>query len=179
MKSASQRVLVFILLILSVGFASTAFSQATRLETKGKWIAGKQTNPMDDTTSILLSLKANSPVKGWLTTETPTLFIRCHSNKTDVYFNLGMQTSVEPGNYDASTVTMRIDKNKPFKLVTNKSTDNKALFVRKPIGFIRQLMEAEELLLQFIPFNAPQVMTSFSIAGLKESIEPLRKTCKW
>lgn len=179
MESWKSKLFLRTMIVATGFFCTISFADTIRLETKGKWIGAQKVNPMDDSSTVLLSLKANNEVKGWLSSETPSLLIRCLSNKTDLYFSLGMQTSVETGNFNASTITLRLDKNKPFKLVADKSTDNKSLFVRRPISLLKQIMEAEEMLLQFVPFNASQVVTSFTVSGLKESIGPLRKICKW
>ncbi|HHD81926.1 MAG TPA: hypothetical protein ENK94_01905, partial [Campylobacterales bacterium] len=59
------------------------------------------------------------------------------------------------------------------------STDHEATFPPKSIGFTKDLIKHDKLLVQLTPYGDSPVMTTFDIGGLEEAIKPLRKACNW
>lgn len=146
----------------------------------GKWMARQDASPIDDSKNIFLTLGAENPISGWLTGDvTPSLIIRCKEGETESYVVTGMITSSNYGETESSTVTIRLDKEKASQQTMSQSTDNKALFFRRPIKQIKSMMEHDTLLFQFIPFNSSPATTTFDLRGLPEAIKPLREACKW
>lgn len=144
-----------------------------------KWRVSYDISPIDDSRGVTLTLNAETNINGWLTDDVnPSIVIRCKEGKTDAYIYTGMQANVE---YNAlgANVIMRIDKKPAYKLVASKSTDGEALFLPDAIQQIKKLLLGRELFFQFTPFNSAPQSTKFLIAGLSESITPVRQTCKW
>lgn len=144
-----------------------------------KWSVSTSTSKIDDSTVVVVKVKADSAIEGWPSkSETPTLILRCEDRKTEAYIVTNMRPNVEYGT-DGATITLRIDKSPAFKLHTSKSTDGEALFLPSSINQIKRLMTGSSLFFQFVPFNSSPQSTTFPIAGLAEAIKPLRATCKW
>ena len=153
--------------------------QKTSLTGSGKWQIQKKISPLDDSTNVYLSIQANDPVRGNLEQYTPTLQIRCKENTTEAYVIVGVPVADIHGQYNTAQITLRFDKTKAFDIQMDKSTDGKAMFFRKPIGTIEQMMRHGRLLFQFIPSDSPPAITTFDLAGLSEAIKPLREACGW
>jgi type VI secretion system protein VasI len=71
--------------------------QVPRLETPTKWQTVRERSPLDDSPTVVLTIKAEEPVTvGSGRTVIPELFIRCQEKRTDVYVWTGMK----PGSTD-------------------------------------------------------------------------------
>lgn len=145
----------------------------------GKWQVSTSKSEFDNSTTVALSLEAESFIEGWLTTTLPTLVLRCKEREIDVYVNVGTQANVEYGLYDAATVRVRFDQDQAFETVANESTDGEALFFQDPHEMIIAMLKSNEMVFGFTPFNADPVVTTFDLRGLKNVIEPLKQSCNW
>jgi type VI secretion system protein VasI len=145
----------------------------------GKWQVSTGKSEFDNSTTVALSLKAESFIEGWLTTTLPTLVLRCQEREIDVYVNIGTQSNVEYGLYEKATVRVRFDQNQAFETVTNESTTGEALFFRDPHEMIIAMLRSNEMVFGFTPFNADPAVTTFDLRGLKNVIEPLKQSCNW
>ena len=74
---------------------------------------------------------------------------------------------------------MRLDKGKAKSKSFLRATNGKAIFFKKPIGQIKQMLKAKEMKIKWTPFSANPVIATFNIKGLEDAIKPLRKTCGW
>jgi hypothetical protein len=145
----------------------------------GKWVTTFEKSSFDDTRTVILALKANSPVSGWVTDATiPLLIVRCKEKKTEAYVNVGMQQDVESGLYNQSTIRVRFDSQEAASLISDHSTDGKGLFFHDPQTIIDQMLQHEKMVFGFTPFNSNPVETSFDLRGLNEAIKPLQDSCK-
>jgi len=154
-------------------------SPKTSATTVSKWDISKDMSRIDDSTTIVLSLDAESAISGWPgKTNRPSLILRCKQKQTEAYIVTGMPPQVEYGS-DGATVTTRLDKDRAIKLRMSKSTDGEALFFGQSVGFIKSMLRKSTLLFDFTPFNSSPVMTTFDLRGIDEAIKPLRETCKW
>ena len=151
--------------------------QETPRKSRGKWQVQKEISPLDDSTNVYLSIRANNSVKGWLDQYTPTLQIRCKENTTEAYVAVGM--SIANTLYDTAKITLRFDKTKAFDIQMSESTNGEAVFFQKPIQMIKRMMKHDRLLFQFTPFNSSPAITTFDLIGLGETIKPLRENCNW
>lgn len=153
--------------------------QETPRKGSGKWQVQKETSPLDDSTNVYLSIRANNSVKGWLDQYTPTLQIRCKENTTDAYVVVGMSIANTYGQYNTAKITLRFDKTKAFDIRMGESTDGEAVFFLEPIKMIKRMIQHDKFLFQFTPFNSSPAITTFDLTGLNEAIKPLRKHCNW
>lgn len=145
----------------------------------GKWQVATSKSEFDNSTTVALSLEAESFIEGWLTTTLPTLVLRCQEREIDVFINIGTQSDVEYGLYEKATVRVRFDQNQAFETVTSESTTGEALFFRDPYQMIIAMLRSNEMVFGFTPFNADPAVTTFDLRGLKNVIEPLKQSCNW
>ncbi len=130
-----------------------------------KWKVKKETSRIDDSTTVIVSLSADSPIKGWPgKTFTPSLILRCKEKRTEVYIITRMSPQVEYGS-DGATITLRFDKEKATKYQAGKSTDGEALFFGQSVGLIKNMVQHSTLLFEFVPFNSSPAMTTFDLRG--------------
>lgn len=142
------------------------------LSLNGKWETNASVNQIDDTETAFAILEATSGVGRY--GNKVRLIARCKSNKTEVFVNwdsyLGM---------DSTDVVSRIGANKAEKRSWLLSTDRNASFIPKPIQFLKQMMEADKLVLQTVPYGQNQITAIFDTTGLSNAIIPLREACNW
>ena len=139
---------------------------------EGNWRVSIDTNPIDDSRTVVLALTADEVSSTY--GEPISLILRCQSNNTEVYINwnsyLGSEADVTTRVGDAPAQTRR------WPL----STDSKATFYPGgDISFINSLMESDQFVAQVTPYSESPVTAVFNTAGLEKAVEPLRETCNW
>lgn len=108
-------------------------------QTVGDWTVRSDESRFDDSKSVYLNLTAREEIQGWPgKTYKPYMVVRCKENRTETYIDFGMSAAVEYGLHNRATLRFRIDKKKPFKLATSRSTDGNALFLPEAIGFAKK-----------------------------------------
>lgn len=143
-----------------------------------KWVATDSSSEMDDSKTVTLMLESENTITGFLSDAyRPTLIVRCEENKTDMILHTQNQFN-SSGLYSVKA-TVRLDKGKAKSKSFSRATNGKAIFFKKPIGQIKQMLKAEEMKIQWTPFSANPVIATFNIKGLEDAIKPLRKTCGW
>ena len=146
---------------------------------KSKWVITEEVSPIDDSKTVMLSLKSDSPIKSDFSQVIPTLNIQCKERETDFYINFNIFLST----HDIKPIT-RIDSDKAVNGVEwYISTDYKALFYpgsqKKINEFIKTLKDKKKFFIQVTPFSKGSVNTTFDLIGLDEAIKPVREACNW
>ena len=146
---------------------------------KSKWVIIEDVSPIDDSKTVRLSLKSDSPIKSDFSQVIPTLNIQCKERETDFYINFNIFLST----HDIKPIT-RIDSDKAVNGVEwSISTDYKALFYpgsqKKINEFIKTLKDKKKFFIQVTPFSKGSVNTTFDLTGLDEAIKPVREACNW
>lgn len=160
----------------------TAFEVNTSVvetNSKSKWVITEEVSPIDDSKTVMLSLKSDSPIKSDFSQVIPTLNIQCKERETDFYINFNIFLST----HDIKPIT-RIDSDKAVNGVEwSISTDYKALFYpgsqKKINEFIKTLKDKKKFFIQVTPFSKGSVNTTFDLTGLDEAIKPVREACNW
>lgn len=160
----------------------TAFEVNTSVvetNSKSKWVITEEVSPIDDSKTVMLSLKSDSPIKSDFSQVIPTLNIQCKERETDFYINFNIFLST----HDIKPIT-RIDSDKAVNGVEwYISTDYKALFYpgsqKKINEFIKTLKDKKKFFIQVTPFSKGSVNTTFDLTGLDEAIKPVREACNW
>lgn len=137
----------------------------------GQWTIDSKINPLDDSRTIVLSLKASQGVNSRGTP--PVLVFRCQSGKAEAWISwfdyLG----------SSAFVTARIDDGKPTPKEWSLSTNSQATFYPgNDAKWIRRLTRSGRLVAQVTPYNENPVTAVFELAGLSTAIEPLAAICK-
>lgn len=163
--------LIIVSLCLSIG----AWADSGRI---GQWNISRDTSPIDDSKSIYVYVMADSSLRDdWGNTRRPSLVFRCVENRTDAFINF--DGAFVSSHLHSGQVTFRIDSEKAFTLNVNSSTDNKALFIPRPINFIKSLLGHERLLARTGAGSGGDLTPIFNISDLEDAIKELRETCHW
>jgi type VI secretion system protein VasI len=144
----------------------------TAVEGNGKWQVSVKTNPLDDTTTVVLGLYAGSgtSARGGRV----LLILRCKSNKTEAYISWDDYLGSE------ARATWRIGAEDARTSKWGLSTDKEATFYPyDAIAFIRQLLNADRLVAQVTPYSEDPVTAVFDLTGLTNAIRPLQNACGW
>ncbi|ENP9830523.1 type VI secretion protein [Salmonella enterica] len=142
----------------------------------GNWKTNITTSPIDDSKNVVISIDGNNSFSDPLgRVTTPTLYITCRENKTELFINWDAYLGL-----DETTMIHRIDKQKAANKVWSISTNTKAVFYDgKVIDFIKRLESGQQLFTQITPYNESPVSTTFNLRGLSEAIKPLQESCGW
>lgn len=143
----------------------------TDIDGKGKWNVGVDTNPIDDSRTVNLVLRADSGASRF--GEAVFLVARCQSNSTDLYINWNEYLGSE------ANVLTRVGSSKAVTKSWSMSTDSQATFHRRPIGFLKKMLGVNSLVAQITPYSKSPVTAIFDTTGLTNAITPLRETCGW
>lgn len=163
--------LVLLTLALMIGCSATA-----AIGGHGKWIADSEVSPMDDLTTFYLELDAEEKIEGLRKKITPTLYIRCRNNETDLFIALDTFLSVSRSGVSVAT---RLDSEKAEELDWSVMSNGKTVFIHKPVPFIRKMMKHDTLLVHVKPMVTDSHLLKFDIRGLSEAIKPICEACGW
>lgn len=148
------------------------------------WKVKTGKSPIDDSTNVWVSRKANSPIDGWPNKSvTPMIYITCREKKTRAYIYTDMSPAIESTRARARG-TIRLDGDEAYTDTFGVSTSGDALFLKPGdesalLGFLRELSKHKKMLVQFTPFNSPPTMTTFDLAGLSDALKPVQDACGW
>lgn len=146
----------------------------------GKWRLRTETNPIDDTKTVTLSLAAET---GTSRLGDPVTFIaRCKSNKTEAYVVWGDFLGDDSGNVysEWKIVTVRIGAGDAREERWGVSTDRKATFAPSWAGnLLKELLGEDRLVLQTIPYGENPITAIFGVTGLRDVLGELAGTCNW
>lgn len=143
-----------------------------------KWTVKIGRSQMDDSKTVVLSLRADNDVQAWLEDKRPILNIRCKEGKTQVYVWTGTAATVEE--MEGHTIRVRLDDGTPSAQTWGESTDHNSLFFDEDaITFVKQIVKAKTLAFQFTPFNASPAVAQFDLRGLENHISDLAAACGW
>ncbi|PJB29761.1 hypothetical protein CO110_04115 [Candidatus Desantisbacteria bacterium CG_4_9_14_3_um_filter_40_11] len=165
---------------VSIPEPTIAFTQtSTPMPFTGKWQVFTSKSEFDSSTTVTLSLDAEEYVKGWLSTTLPTLVLRCKEGRIQAYVKTGLQADVEYGHESTVSIRVRFDQNEAAEMRATESTDGDELFFQDPFSTIMTMLQSNEMVFGFTPFNADPAVTNFDLRGLANVIEPLKQNCNW
>lgn len=143
----------------------------------GGWRFNEQTSIMDDTRSLTLIRDADTPIVTWLSTEIPSIVLRCRAGQFEIYINTYTQFDSDTELDDEVFVRVRWDNEPPETIRMGIATDGDAAFFSNSQDTLRRMARHEKLIFGFVPFNAAETATSFTMAGLGDAIQPLLDAC--
>ena len=138
----------------------------------GAWQVSDETNPVDDTRTVVLRLVATS---GQSVYGKPiVLVLRCQSHKTEAYMSWGSYLG------DEAQVTVRVGSGEAKTKRWDVSTDHTGTFYHGDmVAFIRELVAADRFVAQVTPYNESPITAVFELTGLPTAVKPLREDCGW
>jgi hypothetical protein len=143
-----------------------------------KWTESEKSNEMDNTKEVVLMLKAENEIEGYIGSITPSLVIRCMKNSTDAYVNVGTQVEVEYGT-DYPKVRVKFDDGKPSGERWSKATSGDALFAPNAKVFAKKLAASQTFMFEFTPFQKSETMVKFDVGGLEAHLNKVSSACRW
>lgn len=147
-------------------------------KSQGKWKIASETNPLDDTKTVIAQLNANNSVEGWPRKRVVPIFaVRCLSGKLDAFFVTGMAADVETSDLGYYTLKLRLDRDPAFEIKATEATSNDALFFVNPASVLSKLQGKSSMLVQFVPLNSPSVQTTFTLEGLPKAVKAVKEAC--
>jgi len=141
-----------------------------------RWTPGAQW--VSDRKSVAFELKSSNRVNVWMGQVQPLLVVRCTENRTETFVYTETAARIEPG-MDDRAVRVRFDDEPYVDERWPDSAEHKGLFAPNGETFTQRLLNAHTLRFQFTPHNAEKAEVQFSVAGLRELIEPVQKKCGW
>ena len=149
---------------------------ATPTPSMGKWNTSSETNPLDDTTTAMALLKADS---GEGTYGDPIfLAIRCRSNETNAYISWESYLGL-----DSPRVTYRIGSATAQSKLWSLSTNNQTTFYpgtqAAVIAFIKELMAADQFAAQVTPYSESPITAIFDPTGMENAAMGVKLACDW
>ncbi len=143
-----------------------------RALTRGKWQVSVDTNPIDDTKTIVLALKADAgegpygaPV---------VLVLRYQSKRTEAYISWKAYLGGED-----PVVTARWGTDLPEQKTWSKSTDSTATFYAPAIDFIQKLINVDRFVAKVTPYNENPITAIFDARGLRDLVAQYEELKSW
>lgn len=134
---------------------------------------------MDDSETIVLTLRADAEIKGWLAKHHPMLILGCKTGETPVpiaWVDTGTPAKVESGN--SATVRFRYDQEEAVTVSASRGS-RKGIVLPNPLFHMQTMLDHERLLVEFTPLNAAPQTMAFTLHGLDQVIGPLHAACGW
>jgi len=155
-------------------------SENTPTAVDSKWVVSSETSPIDDTTNVALRLDSDDNIRSRFGSPGPmSLHIQCRENTTMLYVHFN---GLFMSDHQHGTVTFRLGGKKAQRKQMRESNDHSALGLWNggaSIPFVKEMFGNDKLLIQATPHSESAVLANFTISGLEEEIEPLRKSCGW
>jgi len=103
------------------------------------------------------------------------------SNKTEVYADF--HTYVGDDSRDVYTeykrITVRVGDKSARNEHWNVSTDKRAVFSKRAIPLLREMVKSDKLVLRLVPYGENPVTAVFDTRGLAIAAKPLAENCNW
>jgi type VI secretion system protein VasI len=166
---------------MAATFANTIAGMSV-LQGVGKWQSTSQSNPLDDTKTVVFALEADSGASAW--GKKAVLVLRCRSGVTEAYVSWGDYLG------DETSVTWRVGSALATTAEWSMSTDKEATFFpsqtysltagpRTPLELVRALLAADQFVAQITPYLESTITAVFDIRGLSEAVRSLQVPCGW
>lgn len=156
---------------------------ATEQECKGAWKVEVETDPLDDSKIVTLSLAASDTfTDSWLNqTHRAEMLLICRNSKTELIFHNGNPPDVTETMYNFiyTEIAFRFDDGPVKRLRVHQGSDPTYLHVGNAVTHIKSMLQADSLRYQFTPVASQPVTMTFDLRGLESNIEPLREACGW
>lgn len=145
------------------------------------WRVARGQSSIDDSPIVEISVGSNNNLPARFGSRGPaTLSLRCQENTTSATIRLNGHFMADIQNY--GRVTYRVDDRQAKTIRMQESTNNEWLGLWRggqSIPFIRELIDADRLVIRATPFNENPMEATFTITGLDHHLPELRRACNW
>jgi len=153
----------------SLGFGQSAVP--VRTAGAGHWRTDQERNPLDDTPTVTLTLKASSGRSQF--GQPVTLFIRCQSHAVEVFIDWSSYLGM-----DETQVTSRVGTEDAVSEAWSNSTNNQATFYQgDKLALVRRLAATSRYVAEVTPYGESPITAVFDVGGLKAPLTTLSKAC--
>ena len=158
----------------SLSFVEDYVSECAELSeaaSRSKWLISSSTNPLDDSVTLSVHRDADSDSG----VETAALIARCRSNTTAACIAWGEFVGM-----DDSFVTVRTTGD-AYSEFWGVSTDYDTTFAPRPIPLLREVVEADRVVVQAKPYGeTPRTLIwELDADDTRQAIEQLAEACNW
>ena len=166
-----HRLLCYDAIADSLGW-TTVKTTASPTSEAGNWRVTDETNPVDDSRTVVLLLAANQGALAF--GDRVMLLLRCLGKDTEVYINWNDYLGTK------AHVVTRVGQEQATRNEWSLSTTKQSTFYPgNDIAFIKKLLAAKRLVAQVTPYNESPITAIFDLTGIESAIVPLRETCGW
>ncbi len=166
-----DRLLCYDAIADSLGWTTVKATASPTSET-GNWRVTDETNPIDDSRTVVLLLAAHEGALAF--GQRVMLLLRCLSKDTDVYINWNDHLGTK------AHVVTRVGQEQAARNEWSLSTNKQSTFYpSNDIAFIKKLLAGKRLVAQVTPHNESPITAIFDLTGIENAIVPLRETCGW
>lgn len=163
---------------------ATVLLVATSTSAHAGWVGPREhTDDMTDVSRTVIWIETDNAWKGVFgREERGTLFVRCQNNKTEAWFDAGQ---VVESNYrtGSSPVVYRLDDEKAVTTSWSGSDSKKAVFIPKPIGFLRKMVGHSKLRIRIkwaFATDSPTWTGTITLPDdTKDKVQAIATECNW
>jgi hypothetical protein len=145
-----------------------------------KWNVNEEKSKLDDSRNVVASIDADNTVRGWLTSETPSLVIRCKERKLMAYVDTNSQLTSRY-EIDAGTrtsIAYRVGSEAARHVNAEESTDGTAFFIPNARALVRSLSRANSFIVEYTPFQSGIGSATFDVRGASAALIKVSAACQ-
>lgn len=160
--------------------AVDAASSALADPDPGKWTVNRDSNPIDDTATVVARLVADEGRSQY--GRAVTFTARCKSDKTEAYLNWNTYVGDDSSSVyeDWKYVTVRLGDKPSKEQRWGVSTDNEGTFAPDWAGtLLKEMVQEERMVVQMTPYGANPITAIFDIRGLEGPLREISEECGW
>jgi hypothetical protein len=164
------------LLLVVVAGSAEGQSADDRLKLQGGWLVDSTVSEMDGTRSMTLT---TLEIGEGLGSDRRSLTLRCRAGLTDAW--ISTRTVLESAPNAArglTTIRYRRDGRDAKAEYWDESRTMQAALSRRPLPFIRELIQTDTLRIEFTPFRQAPVMAKFYVGDVDSLATELLKRCR-
>lgn len=147
------------------------------------WTVEIDQSPLDDSQTVSMYVRSTEIHRNMFGQGNRLqLTLRCKEGKTAAFIWFADEFMASNTGGSHISLDYRIDDLPAQTVSVTPSTNNKAIGFwnqRQAKPFIESLFDHNSLYVRSTPFNGNQVGATFNIAGVRETITPLRSACNW
>lgn len=144
-----------------------------------RWYLSRRTRALDDLDNVV-AYRAADAVTG---SDAVVLHARCHGDRTEVELDLGVSLGddiVTDGDARSKRVLVRFVPAAVRALVYDVGLEGRSVVVGRPLGFLRDLVDADSLVVQTLSAGGTTVFAEFVVTALAyQRLLAVSEACGW
>lgn len=164
--------------------SSSTTSTTTTVPKYGNWEISESTSALDDSTTVIANLRSKKEVESKNFSSYPLLQLQCSGGNSEIYgtYKVAIDTGLVltpyyEGDLGDVAVNIRLDKNKPQRLIVKEGANSETVFISNPETLLGFMANSKTMLFEFTPFNSNSDYAEFEINGIEEVLKEMQKNC--